>query len=336
MKGMDIMKAMNDLDHDMLQEAEAVPAKSIRKPRLSRFGIIAAAVALLTVTAAAVGITASVSAKHGTLSKEADDLTAKYYGAVNGEVHGTYIETDFALRVIQLDEEHDANIKSVTTDNWKSFVNYGENDQYNSYCLNFGYCHDNARYGYGFKCVEDIEDFLGIKLKLSSKIREAAAASMPASDDRVVLIRTVSREEADKEYAATGKVSASGILIHIRIPLGTQLTDEELYTENGLVSDVRSDSINAYIYIALNEEYTAEQGLTFLADKNGTFHLEENASFDGKTMTMFYTTDSEPNYTTSAHVVYNEDGIGYTLSAFDMYGDEGAVELLKPYLQNWD
>lgn len=345
MKGMDIMKAMNDLDHDMLQEAEAAPVKSIRKPRLSRLAIIAAVVALLTVTAAAVGITVSISVKHGSLSVDPDGLKAQYFDAVNGEIPGTKVDIDFGLTVTELDEEHEANVKFVTTDHWKYYKQTGVYDFIfddvggaGVNCVNFGYGHDYSGYEYSFKSVEDIEDFLGIKLKLNSEIREAAAKRMPNYGDQIVMVTTVSKEEGDKEYAETGEVSASGILIHIPVDLKNPPVDNELITEYGPMAGGMGDTVTVSIYVALNEACAARKTVysLFYPDRSGTFYMEENVSFDGKKLTMSYTADGVTPYNTMANVAYSEDGIGYVISAIDLNSDGDAVELLKPYLQNWD
>lgn len=345
MKGMDIMKAMNDLDHDMLQEAEAAPVKSIRKPRLSWFGIIAAAVALLTVTAAAVGITVSISVKHGSLSVDPDDLKAQYFEAVNGEIPGTKVDIDFGLTVTELDEKHAYKVKFVTSGYWKEIKQSGVYDFIfddvggaGVNCVNFGYGHNYSGYEYSFKCVEDIEDFLGIQLKLNSEIREAAAKRMPYTGDQIVMISTVSKEKGDKEYAETKGVSPAGIQIHIPVDLKNPPVNNELITEYGPMAGGRGDTVTVSIYIALDEEYLARYNnySAFFPDRSGTFHMDENVSFDGKKLTMFYSSDGVTPYNTMAQVAYCEDGIGYVISAIDLNSDGDAVELLKPYLKNWD
>ena len=307
--------AMNDLPDDLLLETEQT-ARTGKVIKFRRFVAAAAVVALLAVTVGAVslGVTWKVEPESGeALVEQYGELAWDYYKDNGSTMQFEKLEYSIPLGRVELPEAGMMRLRNILYRHWnltqltdyQNVVEMGEDQEFwfdasvtDFYLQNFA----NA-YGVSqnvdpcFATLEDVEDLLGMKLKVPEALREAI------------------RSEAEKYGSGlglrifTGQTCAEvrelkGNAEPIRIVVNWQLSG---YCTNG--------TVNGFISIPLTDE-TAQsgiQGLHYSYEKEGAIWQEEQTI--GKRDVVLFGNDPEEGYKGWCEAIYIQDGIGYAISA---------------------
>lgn len=308
MKEQDLLTALDGVRDEFLLEAEAAPAAKVRPRRFSlRWVAIAAAiVAILTITAVAVGQRVSVTPI--TQSIQERSLVNEYYRSETDEVNFSQIDIDFDLAPITIREEAYEEICDWLTDGWET----------------------GGRRSRVYNSIEEVEAYLGIQLRLSPKMRQDAAQYMGAQQPSVLFFYQGSDEKCQAEYAETGRITPTGILITF------YMSDD--YSEYDTIEtmDLVGDQALGFIFIALSEDYPKifDPYPMVSYEREGPVTVADYPL--GSLSATLIHNDPEPTYNGSAHITYSADGMGYLISTWDFHGDGDALELLKPYLEGYE
>lgn len=309
MKELDLMRAINDLDDDILTEADR-PAPRRRTRLLPRIAA-AAAVALLCGAVYAFNSETRVTFPNEENSIIFQDF--EHEGITYSHVEVEYDLQPVTIRPEAMDFLNEmAELVSSGSGSW-----YGEDGRYTG----IYYSNDDGPIEYGitypeqpkFDSIAEAEEFFGLTFALPQIVRSAALSTYEHQDRITLWVNAI------------GEVGEDGFL---RPDVGGARMN---FWAVDPAEDL--DAVYVNIYLGLTEEYTAvpATGGSFMAlEELGEPEIQELRIGDEEFTILTFAQD--PN--NDATVYYVRDGIGYSLdfqTAEDCTGDP--VKLILPWLE---
>lgn len=323
MKDMDLMKAMNELDDNILREAEAFEIKR-RHKLLPKIAAVAAAVALLCGTAYAVANSVRIgyTGKTETLRQEEGvDITYTETEIVYNL--GWHEVPDESLEVLQqLLDEHLLWCRDNATWSYQgnSFATYYYQEEYAEE-VEEGW-HDPGPGNFTFHSFEEAEEFLGLSLDLPPVLREA-----PLSDKGICL-RVLSDPIGEDESEAGVPDSVTPGCVELMFY--TENPTDDLWVMNG------------NIIIPLTETFAAEpytKNISFALDLKGETQMEAFTLGQMEGQLRYFRPVEGSEYDDirngSADAYYTCNGIGYAIYTCpsDNCESDDPKEVLLSYLE---
>ena len=311
----ELARAMNDLPDDLLLEAEQT-ARAGRVIKFRRFVAAAAVIALLAVTVGAVslGFTWKVEPESGEeLVEKYGEIAWDYYKDNGSTMNFEKLEYSIPLGRVELPEAGMMRLRNILYRHWnltqlvdyQNAVELGEDQEFwfdasvtDFYLQDFANAYGVSQdVGPCFATLEDVEELLGMKLKVPEALREAIRSESEKYGSGLGL-----RIFTGQTYTEVRELK--GNAEPIQIVVNWQLSG---YCTNG--------TVNGFISIPLTEE-TAQngiQGLHYSYEKEGAIWQEEQ-NIGKRTVTLFGNAP-EAGYDGWAEAIYIQDGIGYAISA---------------------
>ena len=325
MTGEEFLEVINNIDESFI--AEAAPKKQ-RHPGAWRRVIAVAAVitmlaTLLTVSAAGESMNFRIIFGKDNRPVTKDESGVNNFGNEEDSLNFITIDIDYQLQPVTLKESTYRLLTAVATSRWKKHL---EDEKYDRLQPNgepkMSFCTD---FFPELSSLEEVEEYLGIHLAVTSEIRNAAAEYMPKQVSEMVFRLCIgSASRAEKMFNETGEVTPVGIEIRfymseapMRNELGHYLTDQ-------LCGD---------IFIPLDEEYADYRTPYSMVYYEGLGEMVvEEHTFGEQKLTLIYNKPKSGWYG-QAEAVYSKDGIGYSISAYDAEGAEDHADKLLSFLE---
>lgn len=324
MKEMDLLRAMTDLDDELLDRESG--AKFRRFP-VMKFVALAAALALMTVCVFAA--TGGVQYWFGsrTMNVMEDGLDYGYYGD-GGDIQFDTVTYSRPFAPVTLDEAVYEKLEQVLLDEWEYCMSeaeagrfdYSEGDDFYYYTNSTRFEDERKVKAQMFDSVDEVEEYLGIDLDLSPEIKEAAAANQQWNNSNPITIGIWSGgtyADARQELEETGTIKPAYVVIFFR--LNEQRAGEEISCAFG---------------IPLTQEFIADHGQITIPsfEKEGEV-WGETVEVDGRTVTLFGN-NPEEGYNGFCYAVFGVDGIEYTFKVEDWDGDGDPKAIVMKLLES--
>ena len=309
MNSIDFLKELNEIDDDLLMNAELPPKRKVPVP-FSRIGIKAAVIVLLlclipaTVIAVTIGVKILVSQEE--IPNYGDYMLG---GIVSVESKVTTIEYELSPQRIEVPLQWEEKL----TDAWKGFP----------------YSYDS------FKGV-DLKDTQGSRINLGgiAEIEKLLGTTLTTSDEleqitqgAYVTLIVTDPERAAAQLRSEGIVSPDGILVYL--PFRND-------KETGLGPDV-VDFCGLRIFIPITESFAEQYAEHCVMSSVNKQELAQSSFFSSGDIEVIvlenswqYNLDAPRGY-----AAWEESGIGYLVElkcSADVKTTPG--ELLRPYLEN--
>lgn len=308
MNNMDLLKIMNDLDDDMLLNAENKNVSSCRR-QLIRIAAVAAVVLLLTAC--------SVASYKVAISMEPDTVCRELSGEARRDregnvITGTKITINFDTKPQALDEKLQKKLMKEG-----NLIPSGP------------YCFDESK---AFRSIEDFEAALGIRFDLSKEAREGANRCIPYYLNNMMNFQTALVDNPD------GDCRIAPVYIELQIPL--RVAEVEKPENQSTYIDIPYEEYGNTVYLYVHIPYTEEAAEKYNAYdafcRKGQSITEKSMICDGRELSLLCWKYDGAKNNRNATAMYTSGGIGYMIGASNHDGTEDALELLKPYLKNWD
>ena len=315
----DLMKALNEIDDDLLvfEEKRRKPLKGSWKMLIA-----AALIMVFSVTAYAIG---NITTSYRTKVIDAEGLSKFYYGDID-EAEFHEMTVDFKLEPQKVSEEfysdcvaalkhYCIDIQQNTAADGKEYIIHEGEEFWAS--LNYYFDETNEKNNYS---VDELEEYIGLDFCLGDEIRDG-------------INYLAERRKAKKtslwpcNITVTGKKAseAEGGFI----PLCATISFIVDYDDKG-------NFVYAYTYICLSEEKTTAKSVWNSYEKEGKWKEKIIKTDSGKEI-YFIHNNPEEGFRSSARAYWTEDGIGYeaySAMAFDWERKDEAVKYLKPFIEN--
>ena len=315
MKEYEIAHGLTDVSDELLLEAAQAGQRRTRR-RYPRIAVVAAIVAMLALTVGAVslGITWKVEPESGEeLVEKYGEIAWDYYKDNGSTMNFEKLEYSIPLGRVELPEAGMMRLRNILYRHWnltqlvdyQNAVELGEDQEFwfdasvtDFYLQDFANAYGVSQdVGPCFATLEDVEELLGMKLKVPEALREAIRSESEKYGSGLGL-----RIFTGQTYTEVRELK--GNAEPIQIVVNWQLSG---YCTNG--------TVNGFISIPLTEE-TAQngiQGLHYSYEKEGAIWQEEQ-NVGKRTVTLFGNAP-EAGYDGWAEAIYIQDGIGYAISA---------------------
>lgn len=284
MKEMDLMYAMTDLDEEFLQVRDS----KVRKNRLRKFAAVAAAAALMTVTVC--------SAVMGTKFQFGQDPDGYYT-----------IDYRYPMEPVTVLPEVYEDMSKALVDgllDYQQGIERGDYEVPDTRDLGYSKALDQeilCSLGDKFDTLDQVEDYLGVSLRVSTELREMLNTSLHISSSRfepgLFKVYGPSYEVALEEYSNTGTVTPQGIGIC------AYLYDGE---ENNWYAGLR-------VYIPLTEEFATQfqPDTWYSMEGRGQYVTREYSN--GSQSFVIAKVEYTEEYGDTCLALYDDGGIGYEL-----------------------
>lgn len=311
----ELARAMTDLSDDLLLEAEAVarPRKVIKFRRLVAAAAVIAMLAV-TVGAVSVGLNWKVEPESGeSLVEKYGEIAWDYYKDHDSTMNFEKLEYSIPLGRVELPEAGMMRLRNILYRHWnltqlmdyQNAVELGEDQEFwfdasvtDFYLQDFANAYGVSQdVGPCFATLEDVEELLGMKLKVPEALREAIRSESEKYGSGLDL-----RIFTGQTYAEVRELKGNADPVEVIV--NWQLSG---YCTNGIV--------NGTIIIPLTDERAQNgiQGLHYSYEKEGAIWQE--AQIVGTRDVTLFGNDPEEGYDGWAEAIYIQDGIGYCISA---------------------
>lgn len=326
MNEMDLMKAMTDMDDNLL---EMTPRRKIKG---TAFIVLAALIALLvTSVSAAVYYGVPLNIERKIVNMKDSDLLESYYGTDQEGLLFYHVYTEFDLKPQVITDALYQQLSEELTRHWKLEMEFAE--QYNvpivrdenRDCNTRIRFQDFSRYRNKGSCncrMCYLETALGFPLALTPqmKLGQLRSKGIPGINKG---------DESVSFYVDYGNAKENTAVIE-----NNEMLQPEGFTLWFLMGGYpqEEDYASCYILVSLTEENAQLQKIYEMAhyEKEGELKAEE--LHYGETVVRLIYATPEPGLTGRAHAYYCVDGIGYCVSAWDVNGDGDAKQMLLDLL----
>ena len=308
MKRIDFLKELNEIDDDLLLDAE-LPLKREKHIPFKKIGVQAALIVLVlclipaTVLAVTIGVRIWVSQEE--ITNYSDYLVG---GFLHIDSKVTTIEYELAPQTIEVPLQWEEKL----TDAWKGFPY--DHSNFTGIDLKDA---DGRRINFG--SISDMEKLLGTSLSSShelEKITQGAYVTLAITDP----------DRAAAQLRTEGIVSPDGILVYLPF---------RNHKETGLDPDV-VDYCGLRVFIPLTETFAeryAEHAVLSGVDQQ-EFDQSRFYSSGNVEVILLENHWQEEYDTPRGYAAWEKGGIGYLVELKNMPdAKESPVELLKPYLE---
>ena len=309
MKRIDFLKELNEIDDDLLLDAE-LPLKREKHIPFKKIGVQAALIVLVlclipaTVLAVTIGVRILVSQEE--IPNYSDYLMG---GFLHIDSKVTTIEYELAPHPIVVPLQWEEKL----TDAWKGFPY--DHSNFTGIDLKDA---DGRRINFG--SISDVEKLLGTSLTSSSELEQITQGAY-------VTLAITDPERAGLQLRNEGIVSPDGILVYLPF---------RNHKETGLDPDV-VDYCGRRIFIPLTEAFAqryAEHAVLSGVDQQ-EFDQSRFYSSGNVEVILLENYWQEEYDTPRGYAAWEKDGIGYLVELKNMPdAKESPVELLRPYLKN--
>lgn len=306
MNSIDFLKELNEIDDDILMNAELPPK---RKNHIYRIGVNAVVIALLlllmpvTVLALVIGVRTQVSKEE--FPNYGDYLMG---GLISVESKVTTIEYELSPHNIEIPLQWEEKL----TDAWKEFPY--DYDNFTGVNLK-----DTEGRRINFGGIKQIEELLGISLTDSKELERitiGAYATLIVTD----------YERAKMQFRTEGTVTPDGILVYLPFS-----NDEE----NGLGPDM-VDYLGLQIFIPLTESFVDKYAEYCVMSSVNKQNLIQSSFLSSGNIEVILLENRwhEEFDAPRGYAAWEQDGVGYLVElkcTVDMKESPG--ELIRPYLE---
>ena len=305
MNSIDFLKELNEIDDDLLMNAEVPPA---RKPHLHRIGVNAVVVALvlclMSVTVAAVTISIRIFTSEDTVPNYENYHLGFFH--VNSKV--TTIEYELYPQEIEIPLQWE----NALTDAWRGF-----GYTYNHFTGIDLKDNDGKRTNYGG--ITQLEQLLGIQLVSSEELELVTQGAY-------VTLAVTDQNRAAEQFRSEGIVSPDGIIIYLPFLRNAQ---------TGLNPEI-VDYCGLSIFIPLTDSFADQYASHCVLSSAYKQDLTQNRFFscDDIEIVLLENTvqDEDP---LSGYAAWEYDGVGYLIELKTNWDVETLPSnLLTPYLEN--
>ena len=308
MKRIDFLKELNEIDDDLLLDAE-LPLKREKHIPFKKIGVQAALIVLVlclipaTVLAVTIGVRIWVSQEE--IPNYSDYLVG---GFLHIDSKVTTIEYELAPQAIEVPLQWEEKL----TDAWKGFPY--DHSNFTGIDLKDA---EGRRMNFG--SISDVEKLLGTSLTSSSELEQITQGAY-------VTLAITDPDRAGLQLRNEGIVSPDGILVYLPF---------RNHRETGLDPDV-VDYCGLRIFIPLTEAFAqryAEHAVLSGVDQQ-EFDQSRFYSSGNVEVILLENHWQEEYDTPRGYAAWEKDGIGYLVELKNMPdAKESPVELLKPYLE---
>ena len=317
----DLMNAITDIDDDLLVFEE----KGRKHLKESWKALIAAVLIMaFSITAYAVG---NISTSQKTKIYDADDVWRLYYNTEGkDEVEFYEMSVEYKLEPQKVSEEFYADAIAALNFDYEC-IQQTYAAQGKEYILSEGEelwasmaFYDDCINHKNFYTVEELEEYIGLELCLSDKLREGI------------------NEIANRRKAGITSLYHCNIVV-----IGKKTSEAEgnfipLYAEINFTADRddKGNQINVAVLVSLSEEKTTEKIVWNSYEKEGKW-TEKIIKTDSGREIYFIHNNPKKDYCSKARACWTEDGIGYetyTIMALDWEFRHEGVKYLMPYIEN--
>ena len=309
MKRIDFLKELNEIDDDLLLDAE-LPLKREKHIPFKKIGVQAALIVLVlclipaTVLAVTIGVRILVSQEE--IPNYSDYLTG---GFLHIDSKVTTIEYELAPHPIEVPLQWEEKL----TDAWKGFPY--DHSNFTGIDLKDA---DGRRINFG--SISDVEKLLGTSLTSSSELEQITQGAY-------VTLAITDPDRAALQLRTEGIVSPDGVLVYLPF---------RNHKETGLDPDV-VDYCGLRVFIPLTEDFAqryAEHAVLSGVDQQ-EFDQSRFYSSGNVEVILLENHWQEEYDTPRGYAAWEKDGIGYLVELKNMLdAKESPVELLRPYLEN--
>ena len=308
MKRIDFLKELNEIDDDLLLDAE-LPLKREKHIPFKKIGVQAALIVLVlclipaTVLAVTIGVRILVSQEES--PNYSDYLTG---GFLHIDSKVTTIEYELAPHPIEVPLQWEEKL----TDAWKGFPY--DHSNFTGIDLKDA---DGRRINFG--SISDVEKLLGTSLTSSSELEQITQGAY-------VTLAITDPDRAGLQLRTEGIVSPDGVLVYLPF---------RNHKETGLDPDV-VDYCGLRVFIPLTEDFAqryAEHAVLSGVDQQ-EFDQSRFYSSGNVEVILLENHWQEDYDTPRGYAAWEKDGIGYLVELKNMPdAKESPGELLKPYLE---
>lgn len=309
MKSIDFLKELNEIDDDLLMNAELPPKRKAPIP-FSRIGIKAAVIALLlclipaTVIAVTIGVRILVSQEE--IPNYGDYLMG---GIIQIDSKVTTIEYELAPHSIEVPLQWEEKL----TEAWKGFPY--DHSNFSGIDLKDA---EGRRTNFG--SIREIEKLLGLTLTSSSELEQITQGAF------ITLIMT-DQDRAAAQLRTEGIVSPDGILVYFPFRNGL---------ETGLGPDV-VDYCGLQVFISLTESFADQYAEHCVMSSVNEQDFAQSSFFSSGNIEVILLENSWQDDLDAprGYAAWEQNGIGYLVElkcSADVKTSPG--ELLRPYLEN--
>ena len=309
MKRIDFLKELNEIDDDLLLDAE-LPLKREKHIPFKKIGVQAALIVLVlclipaTVLAVTIGVRILVSQEE--IPNYSDYLTG---GFLHIDSKVTTIEYELAPHPIVVPLQWEEKL----TDAWKGFPY--DHSNFTGIDLKDA---EGRRINFG--SISDVEKLLGTSLTSSSELEQITQGAY-------VTLAITDPDRAGLQLRTEGIVSPDGVLVYLPF---------RNHKETGLDPDV-VDYCGLRVFIPLTEDFAqryAEHAVLSGVDQQ-EFDQSRFYSSGNVEVILLENHWQEEYDTPRGYAAWEKDGIGYLVELKNMPdAKESPVELLRPYLEN--
>jgi hypothetical protein len=309
MKRIDFLKELNEIDDDLLLDAE-LPLKREKHIPFKKIGVQAALIVLVlclipaTVLAVTIGVRILVSQEE--IPNYSDYLMG---GFLHIDSKVTTIEYELAPHPIDVPLQWEEKL----TDAWKGFPY--DHSNFTGIDLKDA---EGRRMNFG--SISDVEKLLGTSLTSSQELEQITQGVY-------VTLAITDPERAAAQLRTEGIVSPDGILVYLPF---------RNHKETGLDPDV-VDYCGLRVFIPLTEAFAeryAEHAVLSGVDQQ---EFDQSRFYSsGNVEVILLENHWQDEYDTPrGYAAWEKDGIGYLVELKNMPdAKESPVELLRPYLEN--
>lgn len=316
----DLMKALNEIDDDLL-----VFEEKRRKPLKGSWKMLIAAVLIMvfSVTAYAIG---NITTSYKTNTIDTSGLYTLYYGNIE-EAEFYEMNVEYQLEPQKVSEEFYSDLVYALNYDYEIIKQTYIEHRGEEFAISEG---EKLWTSLEFACdtydernsysVEELEDYLGIEFCISEEIRNGINA--------IANLRKEGKTSmSPHSITCTGKKvsEAEGGFV----PLSTTISFVVDYDNKG-------NFIYGSVFISLSEEKNTITTIWNSYEKEGKWKEKIIKTDSGKEI-YFIHNNPEEGFRSSARAYWTEDGIGYsvyTAMAFDWERKDEAVKYLKPFIEN--
>ena len=307
MNSIDFLKELNEIDDELLMNAELPPK---RKPYIYKIGVNAMAVILILLCLMPVTVVAVVITVRTQVSKEEFPNYEDYLmgGLISIDSKVTTIEYELSTHNIEIPQQWEEKL----TDAWKAFpYTY---DNFTGIDLK-----DIEGKRINFGGIKQIEELLEISLTDSKELERITLGAY------VTLVIT-DQERAAVQFRTEGTVTPDGVLVYLPFS-----NDEE----NGLCPDT-VDYLGLQIFIPLTEPFVDKYAEYCVMSGVNKQDLNKSSFFSSGNIEIILLENSwqEKYDAPRAYAAWEQGGIGYLVElkcTMDMKASPG--ELIRPYLE---
>ena len=309
MKRIDFLKELNEIDDDLLLDAE-LPLKREKHIPFKKIGVQAALIVLVlclipaTVLAVTIGVRILVSQEE--IPNYSDYLIG---GFLHIDSKVTTIEYELAPHPIDVPLQWEEKL----TDAWKGFPY--DHSNFTGIDLKDA---DGRRINFG--SISDMEKLLGTSLTSSQELEQITQGAY-------VTLAITDPDRAGLQLRTEGIVSPDGVLVYLPF---------RNHKETGLDPDV-VDYCGLRVFIPLTEDFAqryAEHAVLSGVDQQ-EFDQSRFYSSGNIEVILLENHWQEEYDTPRGYAAWEKDGIGYLVELKNMLdAKESPVELLRPYLEN--